>query len=174
MVRLMSPPFDTSQVSPSDAIVTLRSLRRRFREVLTRPGVLEAPGDQIHLRPGDGRLSPAEHAAWTVTALSAVHRVLRTVQVEANPSIELPPVDVRPPVDSGDQGAETLAAAVGDAAEALADDMAGTPGSDWTRIAQTPQGPVTALDIARLAVRIGAEHLRAAEQALASVAPEDD
>ncbi len=169
----MPAAFDTSQVSPSDAAVTLRSLRRRFREALARPGVLEAPGDPLRRRPADGGLSPAEDAAWTAAALSAINRALRQALVETDPTVELPAVDVPPPVHGGGGDPDALVSAVGDAADALADTISGVSGPDWTRVAQSP-GPVTVLDMARLAVRISVEHLRAAEEALTQVAPDDD
>jgi len=162
----MPPAFDTSQVSPSDAAVTLRSLRRRFNEVLTRPAVVEAPGDPLHRRPADGGLSPVEHAAWVATALPAVDRALRQVLVESNPEIDLPPVDVPAPVEGGDLDAHAVVEVLGDAADALAGTIAGVNGADWTRTGHSQDGPVTALDVGRLAVRIGVEHLRGAEQVL--------
>ena len=48
--------------------------------------------------------------------------------------------------------------------------MADIGGQDWTRTGETTNGPVTALDIAQLAVRIGIEHLRAGEAAIAAAA----
>jgi hypothetical protein len=52
--------------------------------------------------------------------------------------------------------------------------MAGIHGDEWTRTAQGPAGMVSALDIARLGVRIGVERLRAAVAAIDAGSPDTD
>jgi hypothetical protein len=165
----MGPAFDTSQVSPSDAAVTLRSLRRRFAEVFAAAEPAGAPADAIRRRPQDGGLSPVEHAAWTATAVEALHPALRRVALEHDPGLELPPVDVDPPVGGGTLDPQAELARLAAAAEAMATTIADIHGIDWDRSGHTADGPVRALDIARLAVRIAVEHLRAAEATVADV-----
>ncbi|MDQ6617015.1 MAG: hypothetical protein M3083_20285 [Actinomycetota bacterium] len=157
-----SPGFDTSRVSPSDANVTVRSLPRRFAEAFDRA---DSPDDLVR-RPPEGGLSPLEHAAWTAEALEAIGSALGRVLVAGDPQVELPPVN--PPGATGGGGGDPAAvlARLGDAARSLADAMADGHGQDWSRTGRTPSGNVSALDIARLAVRIGVEHLRAAEEEL--------
>jgi hypothetical protein len=174
----MAPVFDTSRVSPLDAVATLRSLRRRFGQVLTLAPAAAAgigdPDELLRRRPGPG-LSPIEHAAWVAAALPRLEASLRRVLVEDGAVVDLPPVDVDPPVpgagaDTGADAALDVVARLGHAAEASADFMASVHGADWTRRGCTGEGrPVSALDIARLAVRIGIEHLNGAEQAVAAL-----
>jgi hypothetical protein len=57
-------------------------------------------------------------------------------------------------------------ARLGDIAGSVADAMADVHGDTWSRPGQAAAGEVSALEIARLGVRIGVEHLRAAERAL--------
>jgi hypothetical protein len=151
----MAPHFEIGRVSPIDAVVTIRSLPRRFGETFARAASPEQPTPEM-----------LGHAVWTATALAVVQEALRRVMVEQDPVLDLPPVDPPAPVRAEDPlGAvlATLAAAAG----SLADAMAGIGGRDWTRTGQTPNGPVTALDIVQVAVRIGIEHLRSAEAAIA-------
>jgi hypothetical protein len=149
-----SPAFDAGQVSPQDAIVTLRSLRRRFAEAFD-----EAEGAGL---PG---LSLSEHAAATATALEAIGSALERVMVADDPEITLPSVNLGGGAGA-DQNPATVLARLDDVARSVADAMAKIHGQDWARTGRTPAGKVSALDIARLGVRIGVEHLRAVEQAI--------
>jgi hypothetical protein len=166
----MAPPagFDTSRVSPTDAVVTLRSLPRRFTEAFNRAGGAGTAGrdEVLARRPAGGGLSPVAHAAWTATALDEVASAFRRVQEATNPLIELPTVDPPSPVvGAGDTPASVLAR-LGASARSVADTLAAVHGEDWLRTGQAPSGPVSALDIARHGVRIGIEHLRAAERTI--------
>ncbi|HEX3424521.1 MAG TPA: DinB family protein [Acidimicrobiales bacterium] len=160
----MAPPppgFDASGVSPQDAIVTLRSLKRRFAEAFDRAD----PPDAVS-QPFAGGLSPLDHAAWTATALDQLGAALHQVLVADDPEVRLPPED--PPAGAGGGGGDPAAvlARLGERADALAAAMSEVHGKDWSRTGRGPSGEVTALDIARLAVRLGIDHLRAAETAL--------
>jgi hypothetical protein len=150
-----SPAFDASQVSPQDAIVTLRSLRRRFAEAFE-------DGEKAGL----SGLSPLADAAWTATALEAIGSALERVRVADDPEIALPSVDSTGGAGARDQDPAAVLARLDDVARSVADTMAKFHGEDWTRTGRTPAGEMSALDIARLGVRIGVEHLRAAEQAI--------
>jgi hypothetical protein len=160
----MAPPpgFDTSRVSPTDAVVTLRSLPRRFTEAFSR-----AEGaDVIAREAAGGGLSPLAHAAWTATALEAIGSAFRKVQESTNPRIELPPVDPPGPAGGPTDTPASVLGRLGDVARSVADALAAVHGEDWLRTGQTATGTIAALDIARHGVRIGIEHLRAAEGAI--------
>jgi hypothetical protein len=152
----MASHFETGGLSPIDATVAIRSLPRRFAEAFAR-----ATSPQ--------QLTPEVlgHAAWTATALESVRRALQRVVLDNDPSVELPPVDPPAPVTVEGPPAPVLTQLAA-AATGLADAMADIGGQDWTRTGRTANGPVTALDIAQLAVRIGIAHLRAAEAAIAA------
>jgi len=141
--------FDTSKVSPSDAAVTLRSFPRRFRAVLTLPEDEQRPDDVVHRRPTAGR--------------------------EKDPLLDLPPVDVGTPVPGGEDSTDTVLARLETATDSLADRIGDVHGQDWGltgRLPEPDQKQVSALDVVRYSVRIGVEHLRAAEQTVADVARE--
>jgi hypothetical protein len=162
--------FDASHVSPQDAIVTFRSLRRRFAEAFDQA---EDAGDVTRLRDG-ASLSPLQHAASTASALQAIGIAVERVNVAENPEISLPPVVPAGPgggsatraTAGGESTPPAVLAHLGDIAGSVADGMAEMHGDDWTRTGRTPEGEVTALDIARLGVRIGIDHLRAAQEAI--------
>ena len=154
-------PFDTSQVSPSDAIATLRSLRRRFADAFSRA---KRPEDLATPEPCG--LSPIGHAEWTAQALRMIEAALRTVEVHDSPTVTVPPEDpaaAPSPVDAGTALADLAAAADG-----LADAMAGVHGNDWARTGHSAAGDFSALDLGRLAVQIAVDHLRTAEGILAA------
>jgi len=159
----MAPPppgFDTSRVSPQDAIVTLRSFRRRFAEAFDQSD----DDDGATQRPPGGGLSPVEHAAATASALGVIGSALHQVMSAENPHVELP--SGAPAAGTGETAA--VLARLGEMAQSVADAMADIHGDAWSRTGQTAAGEVSALDIARLAVRTGIEHLRAAEQAISA------
>jgi hypothetical protein len=163
------PSFDTSWVSPTDAVVTLRSLPRRFGEAFDRAaraaGAADDDDDVITRRPADGGLSPLAHAAWTASALEEIGSAFRRVQEASNPPITLPARDPPGPVDGPDDTMASVLARLGDRARSVADALAAVHGVDWLRTGQAATGPVSALDIARHGVRLGVEHLRAVEAA---------
>lgn len=168
----MAPPpgFDTSRVSPQDAIVTLRSLRRRFAEAFDQG----EHADDSAQRPAAGGLSPVEHAASTASALSVIGTALHRVVSADNPRVELPNGDptataagVSGGTGTGDSAA-TVLARLGEIARSVADAMADIHGDAWSRTGQVATGEVSALGIARLAVQIAIDHLRAAERAMSA------
>lgn len=162
-----SPGFDTSRVSPRDAVATLRSLRRRYAEAFDQA---DDPGE-LGRRSPDGGLSPRQHAAWTASALDAIGSALQRVVVTSNPPIELPTVDPPGPVTVGPDNPSSVLSGLGDTARWVADAMADVHGDDWARTGRTATGDVSALEMARLAVQIAIEHLRAAEAAIGALPP---
>jgi hypothetical protein len=163
----MAPPppeFDTSRVSPRDAIVTVQSLRRRFAEAFDQAD----HADDAAKRPVGGGLSAVEHAAATASALDVIGSSLHQVMSVENPRVELPSTGSPGPVAAGGDTAATALDRLGEIARSVADAMADIHGDAWLRTAQTAAGQVSALDMARLAVKIGVEHLRAAQRAISS------
>ncbi|HEX9548241.1 MAG TPA: DinB family protein, partial [Acidimicrobiales bacterium] len=159
---------------PSDVATTLRSFPRRFRAALRPPGDSDEgrTDDALHRRPADGGLSAIEHAAWTATAIAQVNEAFRQVIIEDNPLIDLPPIDVPAPVEGGSDSVDAVDARVEAAGEPLANAIANVHGTEWTRTARVGDQQITALDVVRHAVRLGVEHLRAAELTVAQVVRE--
>jgi hypothetical protein len=156
------PSFDASQVSPQDALVTMRSLRRRFAEAFDGA---EDPA-ALARRPPGGGLSPLDHAAWTATALEAVGVALDRVALADNPDIELPAADPPAAVAGPSEGASTVLSRLGDVARAVTDLMSHIHGTEWARTGRADGIAVSALDVVRRGVEIGVNHLRATEWTL--------
>jgi hypothetical protein len=153
------PTFDASQVSPQDALVTLRSLRRRFAEAFDRA---EDPAELARRLPGEA-LSPVEHAAWTATALETVGGALDRVAFADNPQIELPAAEPPGAVGGPHDSPSTVLSRLGDIARSVTDLMTQIHGTDWARTGRADGGSVSALDVVRRGVEIGVNHLRATE-----------
>jgi hypothetical protein len=163
---------DSSQISPSDAAVTLRSLPRRFASVLATPDDDDRPDDVLRRRPQSGGLSAIEHGAWVAAAHPGIAQALHRVLIETNPTIEVPPLEPDGPVDGGDRSSADTVAAIAASTGPLADLIDGVAGDDWLRSGRIDGQPVTALDVARGAVQLGVYHLRTAERTVREVAHE--
>jgi hypothetical protein len=163
---------DSSRVSPTDAAVTMRSLRRRFTAALVPPGDDDRPDDVAHRRPADGGLSAVEHAAWVGSALPQLGEALRLILISADPAVALPSLEPHPPVDGGALPAVDVVARVADAADAVAGAIENVAGDDWVRAGHGGGATITALDVVRGAVELAIHHLRAAEQTMTRVLQE--
>jgi hypothetical protein len=161
----MAPPppgFDARDVSAPDAVVTIRSLRRRFAEAF------DQADDPSRLTQRDaGGQSPLGHAAWTAHALDVIRSALSQVVMSDHPDVELPPADPAPSVVGDLDTPAAVLGRLGESARALADAMSEVHAKDWSRAGHAPTGEISALDIARRAVQIGIEHLHAAQEAIA-------
>ncbi len=163
--------MDLSSLAPSDIVVALRGLERRYRGLFAGLGEDETPDDVAHRVVGGW--SPIEHIVAAAWGISAADRALASVLTADTPT--LPAADVDPaarPKPGGVTGTvhERLSE-LGLEANAAADRIEGTPARDWARtgLVEGTDRQVTALDLARHAVEAGVTHLRAAEDALASV-----
>ena len=164
--------MDLSQLSPSDAVVALRGLERRYRGLFAGLSDDESPDDLAHRRAGGW--SAADHAVAAARFIAGANRALARVLTADSPSVAAADVDPAAPSSPGappgpvdgpltDLGAE---------ANAMADRIDHVPAGDWTRTAVVGNGggrTVTALDIARAAVDAGVTHLREAEKVLGAV-----
>src|SRR5262245_13584784 len=163
--------MDLSDLSPSDAVVALRGLERRYRGQFAGLGDDESPDDLAH-RSLHG-WSALDHIVAAARAIGGADRALAAVETHDNPALS--PEDVDPaarPKPGAPTGPvhERLSALEG-AAHSPADRHAQVASEDWDRtgtIAGTNR-TVTALDIARQAVDAGVTHLREAEQVLATL-----
>jgi hypothetical protein len=149
------------ELAPKDAAVAIRSMPRRFREVLAR---FKLDDDPSAFR------SAVEHAIRARDAMYTAAVQLGRVLVVERPELdELP--DRGADVDaSGDVMA--ILADLQRSAERLARTIDSAAPGDWLRPAVLNGAEVTALDIVRHAVQQCVQHLREAEKA-ASKAKED-
>ena len=139
-------------------VAALRSYPRRFREVLTSVDEHEVPAEAI------------EHADHVARSLGLLGEALRQVLVHDEPTLMPAVAD-----DSAREWAHAGASSVDDVlafltmeATALADAVADVSSDAWTRHGTVAGSgaSMSALDVAREAVRTGADHLRAAERLL--------
>lgn len=162
----MSDRYD--DLNPGAVVAALRSFPGRYRAALSADPTRDR--DEIAaLRAPDGR-AVGELVAATVGALAtlgdAVHRVL------ISDGATVPPIAVTtdtalPARDSG-ANLSTLLDRLETSTAAVADPVHDAPSASLLRTGTAPNGSaVTALDVARQAVRIGAENLLALQHAMA-------
>ena len=164
--------MDLSQLSPSDAVVTLRGLERRYRGLLAGLSDDESPDDLAHRRAGGW--SAVDHAVAAARFIAGANRALARLLIADSPAVSTAEVD---PTASSSPGVppgpvDGFLAELGAEANALADRIEHVATGDWTRTAVVDDGSgrtVTALDVARAAVDAGVTHLREAEKVLAAV-----
>jgi hypothetical protein len=167
-----SSGIDDSQISPSDAVVTLRSLPRRFAAALALPEDQQRPDDVVHRRPASGGLSAIEHAAYTVVALPQLGDALRMVLTRDNPDLSTPPLEPDPPVPGAAASTDEVVNQLATAAESLAKDVSNVSTHEWTRTGRVGSQTVTALDVVRGAVQLAIFHLRETERTVSEVVRE--
>jgi hypothetical protein len=163
--------MDLADLPPSDIVVALRGLERRYRGLFAGLSEDESPEDAAHRVVGGW--SPIEHIVAAAWAISAIDRALADVLTNDTPVLD--PADVDP-AERPKPGAVTgtlheRLAELGLEANALADRVESTAARDWARtgVVAGSRRTLTALDLAKLAVEAGVAHLRAADEALAAV-----
>jgi hypothetical protein len=163
--------MDLSTLAPSDAVVALRGLERRYRGLFFGLGDDESPEDVAH-RPVHG-WSALEHIVSAAWAIAGADRALAAVLTQDRPALAPDDVDpaARPKPGAPTGTVHERIAELGIEATAAADRISGVAADDWDRrgVVAGTERTVTALDLARLTVDAGVTHLRAAEQVLAQV-----
>lgn len=163
----MSVP-DVSQLAAPDAVVALRSFPRRIRAAvlpLADDPTVEALAERVG---PDGR-SAVDIVVGVTNTWVLLGQGLRQVLVADDPVLHAGVLDPAerewepPPGTSADGALDRLT----DEAEALADAVDGVAGRDWNRTGTvTGGGSVTAIDLVREAVRVGAQGLLDAQEAI--------
>jgi hypothetical protein len=151
---------------PSDGVVALRSLPRRFRALFAGLGEDESPDALAH-RAGDDGSTALGHLAAATGALTAGASGLGQVLVADDPTVDPIPVG---PVGSATGTVEERLAQLGWEADALAERVEHLGADAWARqahVAGTGAGiAISAADLLWQAVDAAVEHLRAAEHTL--------
>lgn len=163
--------IDLTRLAPSDAVVALRSYPRRYRNAL-RPIDDDDVAELAHRVGPEGR-SSAEILSDVTRTLVVLREALH--QVSVNPTPVLHPAIVDPterrwetPVPEDlDEGLTLFA----DEATAMADAIQGVATDGWTRTGTIAgrDTAVSAIDVAREAVRVGHIGLTDIERTLAAV-----
>jgi hypothetical protein len=163
--------MDLSKLAPSDIVVALRGLERRYRGLFSGLGEDESPEDVAHRV--SGGWSPIEHVVAGAWGIAAADRALAAVLTSDTPVLDAADVDpeARPKPGAVTGTVHERLSELGLEAHAAADRVDATAARDWVRtgVVGGSGRTVTALDLARQAVDIGVGHLRAAEQVLAAV-----
>jgi hypothetical protein len=165
--------MDLSKLAPSDAVVALRSLERRYRGLFAGLGEDESP-DDVGQRLASNGWSALEHIVAAAWAISACGRALNAVLTQENPLIDPSEIDpvlrARPGTPTGT--IHERLAELGIEANQVADLAEHVGAKDWERMGLLDDGSgrrVSALDIIRIAVDAGVTHLKAAEYVLDEV-----
>jgi hypothetical protein len=163
--------MDLSRLAPSDIGVALRGFERRYRGLFAGLGEDESPDDVAH-RSYEG-WSAIEHLVAAAWGIAAADRALAAVLTGDTPTLPAADVDAaaRPKPGGVSGTVHERLSELGLEANAAADRVEHTPAGDWDRtgtVAGTGR-TVTALDLARLAVEVGVDHLRACERTLGAV-----
>jgi hypothetical protein len=163
--------MDLSKLAPSDIVVALRGLERRYRGLFAGLGEDETPEDVAHRV--SGGWSPIEHVVAGAWGISAADRALAAVLTADRPVLDVADVDpeARPKPGQVTGTVHERLSELGLEAGVAADRGEATPAGDWVRtgVVGGTDRTVTALDLARHAVEAGVTHLRAAEGVLAAV-----
>jgi len=164
---------DVSRLNAPDVAAALRSFPRRYDMAITEAALARtvAP-EEIAARKGDDGTSALDHLLDAVSSLTLVERALIQVLRTDNPALHpgvLDPThrDWDPPMGTS---LDTMLDMLRDQCEYLGTHVADTPSSEWSRPGHIADGErLTALDLAREAVRVGSTNLRAMERVLASL-----
>ena len=157
---------------PSDAVVALRSLGRRFRGLFAGHEHDESPDELAH-RVGPEGHSALDHVVAATRTITFLGRAVQQVLVEDDPVLHPGVADpsARDFGASPDGPVEERLAELGWEADALADRVEHEPADAWSRQARVAGADATVSALAVLwdAVDSAVEHLRAAERTLAAV-----
>jgi len=156
--------FDHPNLSPSDAVVALRSFPRRYRALLATD---DDDPDGVAMRRADASSwSALEHAAHVANALERAAADLDAAHRGDGVTVADPAAAPASGATDVDSTLERLTAA----SDTLVEAIGRYRPDDWARQVGAPDGrTVDALWIVQAAVQEGARHLRQAEQVIARV-----
>lgn len=154
---------------PSDAVVALRSLDRRYRSVLTDLDDGRSIDEVAHVNGPDGR-SALDHVVAATRTLTFLGRALEQTLLEDDPALH--PAVADPAQRAWPDATGTVAERIAELAweaNALADRAERVSAADWGRHARVAGADATVSAIALLwdAVDSAVAHLRSAERAVA-------
>lgn len=160
-------------LAPSDMVVALKGLERRYRELFAALREDESP-EEVAFRPGPDGWSAADHVVAATRRIAAASGALEVMLTADAPRVPFQVVDpaARPEPAGAIGSVDDLLTELGRVATAAADRIGRVPANEWSRAATVDDGSgrtITALDVARMAVDAGVSHLRAAGEVLAAV-----
>lgn len=161
-------------MAPSDAVVALRSLERRYRNLFTELDDDDDSPYQLAIRPGADGWSALQHVVAATWAIAASSRAVSAMLQHDKPRLDPSDVDPasRPRPSSGTGPVHERLAELGLEATQLADRAEHVAPAEWGREGSLDDGSgrrITALDALRMAVDAGVTHLRGAKLTLDEV-----
>jgi hypothetical protein len=156
---------------PSDAVVALRSLERRYRGLFAGLSEDEAPDDLAHRNGADGR-SALDHVVAATRTLTFLGRALEQTLIEDGPVLHpavADPAEREWPDASGT--VEERLSELAWEADHLAQQADRVPAQDWSRQARVAghDHTISAAAILWDAVDTAVDHLKSAERVLSEV-----
>jgi hypothetical protein len=162
-------------LAPGAVVAALRSFPRRY-DAAFRADPMRGVDETAVLRTRDGR-TVRQVVADTTETISVLTRAVQQV-LHPGHDVVLPAVVTGEELTGADASAKSVAGWVDElsaAAQTIATRIADAPPADLLRSAKTGAGDeVSALDVARQAVRVGAENLRVIEHTVGKSAGDDD
>jgi hypothetical protein len=163
--------IDYDTISPSDAVLAVRSYPRRFRALLVPRDDEEKQDTLIRRRPAPQTWSALEYSAHVADVFDDLADSIRRMTIEDRPRIpsQLDPDQRAIDAAYNEQERESVLQQLEASAERLADILERVDSGSWTRTAEFDWGERDALTMARNAVHEGHHHLRDIEHGLAAV-----
>lgn len=159
-----------SHLSPADAAVAMRTWPRRYRAAFA--ALPDGESEELAARLGPDGVSALDLVVDSVRTWVLLRRALHDIRISEQPTLH--PAVIDSASRSWNSGfGETLESAlaqIDDASLAIAVSIEEMPSPDWARTALIAGGSSTdALSVAREAVQVGAENLKAIERTLSAV-----
>jgi hypothetical protein len=160
--------LDLTNLSPTDVTVTMRSIPRRFTEALEVGSGEDR--DELAGAVGPDGHSALDHLADTGRVLSMFAKGLADVLSGHRPVLHAALTDAAArPWDQAPSDLDGELGLLADAAEEVAAQVQHAPSDRWQQVGQVAGGEeITALDLAKQAVRVAIDGLRATEAAMAA------
>ncbi|MDQ3107063.1 MAG: DinB family protein [Actinomycetota bacterium] len=156
--------FVPERLTPTDAVVALRSFPARWRDALAVHLDDSDPAATLAARPAASAWSALEHAGHVRDVLHALDIRLQRLLREDEPV--LPETHVTPPSGANEQGAAVILAALTVSTDQFSQTVELAPAAAWGRRGRRSGQTVTALDLVREAIHEGSHHLRVATSTL--------
>lgn len=156
--------YVADNVTPREAVITLRSFPARWRSALAVHLDDADPEAVLTGRTAPGAWTALDHAGHVRDVLHALDIRLQRVLREDEPV--LPETHVTPPSGANEQGLAVILAALTVSTDQFSQTIELVPSAAWGRRGRRAGTTVTALDLVREAVHEGSHHLRLATTTL--------
>ncbi len=159
--------FVPAKLTPTDAVVALRSFPARWRGALAVHLDDPDPAATLSGRPSASGWSALEHAGHVRDVLHSLDIRLERLFREDEPV--LPDTPVTPPSGANEQGAAVILAALTVSTDQFSQTVEFAPAAAWGRRGRRSGQTITALDLVREAIHEGSHHLWVATRTLSEL-----